>query len=238
MAALASTPWEIIKRNWTLDEFINSGYLDDWDINDDPSILEGWAGEISPEVKQLYWKIGWETFKEDLLIVYNNPGRLLLAGNKSSVWFRHNDAFLLFTVDTSFDLIDVTSFEDVFLSVISLSGEEIIISLPEPLDETIASAYDLFYNQQPEKINQLINELNSGRVIQITGFPVELAISPIVAMVNGFLFINSAYEIIVMGTIITPEGRLGSYDIYTYEDGQRLLAILGLNQDRWKLINL
>ncbi len=236
---------EIVKRNWTLEEFIGSGYLDNGEIipmikfrGDDPAILEVWAKEISPKVAKLYRQLGWDAFKDDLLLVYNNSGRLLVSGNKSSVWFKQDDAYLLFTADRNFDLIDISSFEDIFLNVISLNGEEIMVAQPEPLDEGITEAYDVIYNQHQEEVDRLVGELTSGRAIKINGFPIELAISPIIEMVDGYLFVNAAYEFIVIGEILTPQGRFATSEVYSYPDGYRLTSILAINPDRWEMVDL
>lgn len=245
MAAEAPSLPEIVKLNWTLDEFINSGYLENGEIipgikfrGDDPAILEVWAKEISPKVAKLYRQIGWDAFKDDLLLVYKNPGRLLDSGRKTSVWFRQNEGFIILQTDRRFEIIDATSFKDVFLSVISLNGEEIMVITPEPLDENIMPVYDYIYNQHHEEVDRLVAELISGRVIRITGYPIELAISPIIEMVDGYLFINAEYEFIVIGEILTPKGRVNASEVYTYLDGQRLISILVINEDRWKLVDL
>ena len=236
MAAAAPSLLEIVKRNWTLDEFISSGYLDDEEIN--PEILEGWALEISPKVAQLYRRLGWNAFKDDLLLIFRNPGHLIISGNKSGVWFRQEKEYLLFLANQQFEVSDITSFEDVFLNLVSLNGEEIKVVSPEPLGEDIILAYDAIYSQHQDEAERLISELNAGRAIRITGFPIELAISPIAEMVDGYMFSNSDYEIIVIGEILTPDGLLAAADVYSWTDGYRLLVVLSLNQDKWQLVDL
>lgn len=57
-------------------------------------------------------------------------------------------------------------------------------------------------------------------------------------MVDGYMFSNSDYEIIVIGEILTPDGLLAAADVYSWTDGYRLLVVLSLNQDKWQLVDL
>ena len=57
-------------------------------------------------------------------------------------------------------------------------------------------------------------------------------------MVDGYFFINGNSEFILIGVGLTPKGRKVIAEVYDYQDGQRLLAILAMNQHKWKLANL
>jgi hypothetical protein len=245
MAAKAPSLEEIITRNWTLDEFLSKGYLESGEIlpglnirTNDPSLLRLWARQIGRKVEKLYAQIGWEDFRGDLLLVHKNPGRLFFTGGKYSVWFRTNEGFLVLRSWRKFEILDITAFEDVFLSIISLRGEEIEIVSPNPLPEDISSIYDLLYESQHAHVEEINKGLQSGRVIHISGFPIELSVSPIVEMIGGYMMINSENEFIVIGNILTRKGQQSIASVYNYQDGLRLIATLTLNQDKWKLVEL
>jgi len=245
MAAKAPPLEEIITRNWTLDDFLSGGYLESGEIfpglnirPDDPSLLRRWARQIDRKVEKLYTQIGWEYFREDLLLVHKNPGRLFFTGGKYSIWFRSNQGFLVLRSWRKFEILDITAFEDVFLSIISLRGEEIKIVSPNPLPKDISSVYDFLYESQQERVGEINEELRLGRVIHIHGFPIELSVSPIVEMIGGYMMVNSENEFIVIGNILTKKGQQSIASVYNYQDGLRLLATLTLNQDKWELVEL
>lgn len=244
MAAQGRPIQDIVRANWTLDQYIGEGYLDK-DIpgllrGDDPDILKAWARQIDRKVEKLYAeRLGWKAFRDDLLLIYYNPGRLLFADSKYNVWFRSGTGFLVLTAEEKkLRLKRFKKFEDVFLNLISLRGEEIIIVEPEPLVEPVTGAYDVIYAHQEKQIEQLFYELQSGRVVEIIGYPIELGISPFVEMTKGYYFINASNEFLVMGTILTPQGSRVVAEVYTYDDGLRLLGVLSLNRYKWRVVDL
>ena len=237
---------DIIKANWTLDEFITEGYFESRNyipnINfraDDPRILRFWARQISPKIERLYARIGWNEFREDLMLVHENEGRLFFSGGKYSVWFRSEKGFVVFIAEKKFQLFDATAFEDIFISVVSPRGDELLILEPETFPEPISGALDILYQGQLDDVNEILAGLQEGQVIRIKGFPFELSLSPLVKMVDGYFFINGVGEFIIIGNVLNEKGKKqASAEVYNYRDGQRLIASLALNKSKWSLVYL
>lgn len=240
---------DIVLVNWSLDEYITN-FLRQADIiegislsSDDQGILRKWAREIDPKVERLYNRLGWPAFRQDLLYIHDNPGRLFFTGGKYGLWFRSGNEFIVITGERDINIIDATTFEDVFLNLISLQGQELTIVEAQPLPEDITAALDVLYEERKEEVESVSNQMLGGRVIRVSGFPIELTISPLVEMVDGYMLINSEYEFVLLGKALAKANkkfrREVTADVYTYEDGQRLISTLLYNQQyKWQIINL
>ena len=243
---------EIIKKNWDLFDFISDGYLNGSDLyignrlrggrkvpqlilkGDDPEVMRTWAREIDPEIEAHYSRQGWKRFRDDLLLIHSNPGRLFLSGEKYSSWYQNGNSFIIIISDETFGLYVTDKFEDVFFNMISTKSRNLEIVQASKLEEPYISALDVLYTQQEENVEEILDNLKGGKLIEIKGFPIEMSISPLVEMTNGLFFMNNSYEFILIGLIVDKHGeKKPRAEVYDYVDGQRLISSLSLDENKW-----